>query len=183
LATDKLLELTDLHSQHPGIPASVAGFYAVAAAVCLQRHHTSPRAISVALGDHEDSYQAAWREPDADELRSFGDKTDTTCFGAYTVALAAAFAHLGQKAIGRAGVGTGADWLLLPLDDEVDEWYLENPHLARLEVSGADEADPARLHSRLRQKVRQTQDGSSDVPAYAAVVVFRSASVSFAGAS
>jgi hypothetical protein len=169
IVTVRHLELTDLHTQHPGIPASVEGFYAAAAAVCLQRHHKPPRAISVTLGDDGESYEAAWREPSEAERRSFRDKNDATCFGAYTVALAAAFAHLGKKAVGRAGVGTGADWLLLPLEEDVDEWYLESPDLMRLEVAGADDADPARLHGRLREKVRQAREGSLDLPAYAGV--------------
>lgn len=181
--TAKRLEIVELHTAHPGIPASVEGFYAVAAAVCLQRHHVSPCAVGVALEDDKGAYDAAWRKPTEHELRSFQDDTDRTCFGAYTVALAAAAAHLGHKAVGRAGTSTGADWLIIPVEDEVDEWYLENPRLTRLEVTGMDHADPTSERRRLQGKLRQARGGKSDLPALAAVVVFSSPTVLFARVS
>jgi hypothetical protein len=178
------LELTTLSSQHPGVPASVEGFYAVAAAVALNRHHASPVTFEVWLGSDMQSYDGEWRAPTADELRSCADDTDTTCNGAYAVALAAAFAHLGLKAVGRAGNRTGSDWLVLPVDEQVDEWPLENPKIERLEVSGQNEADVGRRNTRLRLKVLQAQAGTlRHIPAYAVVVEFSSPVVAFARAS
>jgi hypothetical protein len=173
------LELTHMHLQHPGLPESVEGFYAAAAAVCLQRHHRPPHDIEVVLSDNRCVYGAEWRQPSVDEQRSFADKTDATCFGAYTVALAAAFAHLGLKAVGRSGTGSGSDWYLLPADAEVDASFLEHPQLLRLEVSGSDDIDPWILRRRRREKVDQARRGHSTRPAYAAVVIFPTPVVSF----
>jgi hypothetical protein len=174
---DDRLELTNLHRHHPGVPETVEGFYAVAAAVCLQRHRSPPGVIDVTLRDKKGSYRADWRPPSDEEERSFGNKTDATCFGAYTVALAAVFAHMGLKAIGRSGTGTGSDWYLVPADAEVEEWYLEVAW--RLEVSGSDDLGTSRLHSRIKEKVEQARRGHSRLPAYAAVVSFASATVTF----
>jgi hypothetical protein len=176
MAVDRL-ELTNIHTHHPGVPETVEGFYAVAAAVCLQRHRSPPGAIEVTLRHTKESYLADWRPPSEEEKRSFGDKTDATCFGAYTVALAAAFAHMGLKAIGRSGSGTGSDWYLVPADAEIEEWYLEAAW--RLEVSGSDDLGTSRLHGRMKEKVEQARRGQSQLPAYAAVVSFASATVTF----
>ena len=190
------------------------GFYAVSAAVALGRHHKSPRTVDVQVGQAVEPYDAEWRAPTEDEKRGCANEADTTCFGAYAlalappgrggsmrphlprgigsrIALAAVFAHLGLKAVGRAaggtgrkGEGTGADWLLLPADVEVPEWYMEHPDIRRLEVSGQDEATPGERNSRMKIKLNQTQQGTlRHIPATAAVVEFSLPIVTLAQAS
>jgi hypothetical protein len=167
------------------------GFYAVSAAVALGRHHKSPRTVDVQVGQAVEPYDAEWRAPTEDEKRGCANEADTTCFGAYALALAAVFAHLGLKAVGRAaggtgrkGEGTGADWLLLPADVEVPEWYMEHPDIRRLEVSGQDEATPGERNSRMKIKLNQTQQGTlRHIPATAAVVEFSLPIVTLAQAS
>ena len=188
---NRRLELTDLSSQHPGVPASCEGHLVVSAAVALDRHHKPPKTVDVWIGGAVEPYEADWREPTAEEKRYCADKNDTTCYGAYAVALAAAFAHLGLKAVSRVGGGTGrkgegkgSDWYVLPIDEEVDDWPWENPKIERLEVSGIDTGDAGKRNTRLRQKAVQTQKGIvRHIPAYAVIVEFDSPLVVFARAS
>jgi len=189
--TGDTLEITRPSLQHPGIPASVEGHYAVSAAVALQRHHQSPASVEVQMGQDVREYDAEWRPPTPDELRACAAERDTTCYGAYTVALAAIFQRLGYKAVARAAEGDGsqgsgshADWLLLPVDAEVDEWYLEHPDIRRVEISGQDEASFGERNWRLKKKIDQAQGGLlRHIPAWAAVVEFSLPVVAIAQAS
>lgn len=72
-------------------------------------------------------------------------------------------------AIRRAETRTGADYYIAladtPLDD-LEGWF-------RLEVSGVDRGDENTIRGRLREKIRQTQAGDSNLPALATVVGFK----------
>ncbi len=177
------LEIAELHRFHPGVPEAQSTYYTSAAAVCLHRHHTSPKPVMVTLDTASDSYDAEWNEPTAAETRGLANKDEATRDGAYCIALAAAHAHLQRIALRRSEGLTGADWYLVPSDAEVGddlEMDLERTDIVRLEVSGVDLDDDAKMLGRLNEKLRQARKGKSAFPAYAGVVGFRGARVQFA---
>ncbi|MHB8891189.1 MAG: hypothetical protein ACYC65_04010 [Candidatus Limnocylindrales bacterium] len=180
------LEINGLHRFHPGIPEDHSPYYASAAAVCLHRHHTSPKPVVVSLDTTSDSYEAEWSGPTAAEIRGLANKDEATRDAAYCIALAAAHAHLQRVALRRSEGLTGSDWYLVPADAEVGDdldMDLERPDLVRLEVSGVDLDDDVKMLGRLNEKVRQARKGKSAFPAYAGVVGFRGARVQFAKVS
>jgi hypothetical protein len=71
-------------------------------------------------------------------------------------------------AIKRADRLTGADYYIAPIGEDMED--LEN--WFRLEVSGTS-LDKSIVKNRLKQKVEQTKQGNSNIPAIAAVVGFR----------
>ena len=75
---------------------------------------------------------------------------------------------LGLYALRRAETRTGADYYVAPLNDASED--LEDCY--RLEVSGTN-ADAQEVRRRLSSKVRQVQQGQSNLPALAVVVGFR----------
>lgn len=87
---------------------------------------------------------------------------------AYLFALAASEVMLGWYAIRRAETRTGADYYLAPLNHSPED--LEDVY--RLEVSGT-RLDEAAVRQRLMEKVQQTRDGNSNLPAVAIVVGFK----------
>lgn len=128
-------------------------------------------------------YEAAWEAPSVAQVRAYANEEDTTENGAYCVALAAADAHLGLRALRRCESRSGADYYLIPADvdpPEDPDLDLEHPALLRLEVSGVDDDEETIFRARLRRKLDQLSRGSSDVPAIAGVVGFKGARVSFA---
>jgi hypothetical protein len=107
--------------------------------VCLSRDHEPPIDIDVSLlGADQALYSTDWQPPDDADARFHANFDDATEIGAYCVALAAAYPHLGRKALSRTGMGTGGDWWLIPIDAEVGpaEYDLDRPDLVKLEVSG-----------------------------------------------
>lgn len=178
------LAIAALHERHPGVSPEVSAFYAVAAAVCLHRHHRSPKQFAIAEdGDAAASYEAAWEEPSASQARAYANDEDTTENGAYCVALAAADSHLSLLALRRSQSRSGADYYLIPDGTAISDDHeldLERPDLVRLEVSGVDEDSEQAVRARLRRKLDQVARAPSDVPAIAAVVGFKTTRVAFA---
>ena len=64
---------------------------------------------------------------------------------------------------------SGADYYVAPIGSNPED--LEN--CIRLEVSGVSAGNEAVVQARLRQKVVQTANGKSNLPALAAVVGFK----------
>jgi hypothetical protein len=110
--------------------------------------------------------ELAWDEPPQDALASWKNSHEATEQGACSVGLATVEAELGLVALSRAETRTGADFYIALPGQE-----LEQAH--RLEISGTKTGMLRDLHSRLRQKVRQTGRGLSSRPALACVVGFR----------
>jgi hypothetical protein len=166
-----------LHLTHPRIPEDISPFWTRSAAVSLSRHNTSPQDFDVSVRDGARSeYETAWDVPTADHRRALGNEANTIEYGAYCVALAAAFAHLGFMALSRTGPGTGADWWLVPIEADTSgpiEYDLDRNDLIKLEVSGIERRSEPEMKKRLAQKIEQVQKGRTPVAErYAAVVGF-----------
>jgi hypothetical protein len=105
-------------------------------------------------------------------MLSYANRDDATRDAAYGVSIAAAESELGMLAISRAEHRTGADYYIQAESDwtSADRVDLETAY--RLEVSGVDRGSDSVIRSRVRTKVKQLQDGDSDLPGIAAVVGF-----------
>jgi hypothetical protein len=114
-----------------------------------------------------------WRPTDDAVKGAWANIDDATRDGAYAFALAAAEAAIGHVAVRRAETKTGADYYLAPAGVEFDD--LEK--CLRFEVSGLDHATMVAIEYRLKNKLRQTEQGNSNLPALAGVVGFKEAVV------
>ena len=178
--------LADLHHRHRGLTPPVASSYAEAAEVCLSRHHDPPKRIHVSAPDVADqSYLATWTAPTNQQLAAWGNRDDATRDGAYSIALAAAEAHLGLFALGRAEQRSGSDYLVstrsFDQGNDEDQLNFEDVEVLRFEVSGIDRPHgEAPITYRLTQKLDQLRRGASPLPSLAAVVGFSLLRVVFA---
>jgi hypothetical protein len=163
-----LLPLNNLAERHHGLTPAVAESYLEAARVCLDRHHKSPQQFRLKNQASEQRAQVEWQPPDERCRRAWANEDDATRDGAYVCALAATELSLGLLAVRRAETLTGADYYVAPIDSQTDD--LEN--CLRLEVSGTN-LDTYEVDRRLRIKVRQVQEGRSNLPALAVVVGFQ----------
>jgi hypothetical protein len=170
-----------MHERHHGLVQAMADDYALAAEICMARHHMPPTTDWVVSAlDAEGSSTVEWQAPDAAGRRAYANDDDATRDGAYCIALAAAEEVLGHVALRRAYTRTGADWIIVPVGARVaadDAFDLDREDILRLEVSGISADEPTHLRSRLRQKIDQANEAGSPIPAIAGVVGFRSATV------
>lgn len=173
------LPFLDLAERHPGLTPAIGAVYAEAARVCLDRHHESPAQLVITFVGDENGVTAKWLVTDANLRAAYANETDTTELGAYCLALAAVERVADLVAIHRAETGTGADYYVAPTGSSIED--LETAY--RLEVSGVDRGDHGDVRVRLRQKLRQAEEGESNLPALAAVVGFASRIVAIAKAS
>ncbi|HXG11135.1 MAG TPA: hypothetical protein VNK04_15350 [Gemmataceae bacterium] len=98
--------------------------------------------------------------------RYWADPEETTEQGAYGVAILLVRALTGLTVVERARKGMGFDWWL-GSDDRLFQGK------ARLEVSGIRAGSLRRINSRVKAKIRQTeQSDTSGLPAYIVVVEF-----------
>lgn len=164
-----LLPIQDMAARHYGLLPSTAEHYLDAARVCLDLHHISPKEFTLGNGKLEMVMVATvqWQPTDTRCRAAWANKDDATRDGAYSFALAAVELVYGLFAISRAETRTGADYYISPGGDMED---LEN--CFRLEVSGTN-SDKFEVSRRLSQKIQQTKDGRSNLPALAAVVGFK----------
>ena len=173
--------LEKLHERHRGLVQEVAAYYALAAAVCLSKHHIAPVPVRVSAEQRADAeYLATWPAVTLDQIGAMDNDDDATRDGAYAVVLAAAEAHLGLVAIRRAKQKTGCDYYVAPAANACakdPELNLEDA--VRLEVSGIDRGNESEVRTRLRQKVEQAMAGKSNLPAMAGVVAFSSRRIAF----
>lgn len=151
----------------------MADAYSEAARVCLARHHTPPTLFAIDLSGEATKNSLPWEVPDNRTKGAWANESDATRDGAYAVSLAAVEVRRQLVAIMRAETLTGADYYVAaPGSDPTD---LETSY--RLEVSGTNSGD---VRQRLLQKQAQTRAGQSNLPAIAAVVGFKSATVAIA---
>lgn len=162
------LPLENLSDRHVGLTPEVAASYLQAACVCLDRHHQSPTEFSITSDSHQIVTQVEWNPTDERIRLSWANSDDATRDGAYAMALASVELSKGFLAVARAETRTGADYYLAPMGSEADD--LENWY--RLEVSGTD-LDEQQVRARLNQKLKQTREGKSNLPAFATVIGFR----------
>jgi hypothetical protein len=107
-----LPSLATLHERHYGVTEALARTYAEGAAICLQRHHASPKAISVDADDGmEGEYLASWDVPTGRQHAAWANQDDATRDGAYGMVIAATEAHFGYFVVGRTHTGSGTDYL------------------------------------------------------------------------
>lgn len=166
--SDEKLKFQGLSDRHIGVTPALSAAYAEAASVCLGRHHPSPQVIRVKDGETERRVPVEWVSAGQRVQDGWANEDDATEYGAYGLALAAVELTRGVVAIRRAETRTGADYYLgLPESTNGD---LENS--LRLEVSGTDRGNDSAIETRLREKLRQAQRGSSNLPAIATVVGF-----------
>lgn len=170
------LPLEDLSARHPGLTKPIGDSYLEAAAVCLNRHHSSPTEMAAACSGRSVDCMAAWTEPDARTQRAWANDIDTTEAGAYGVSLAAVEAIEGLVAVRRAETLTGADYYVAPIGSDPDD--LEN--CLRLEVSGVNAGNKVTVESRLKNKLEQTAKGISNLPAIASVIGFKERMIAIA---
>ncbi len=163
-----LLPIQDMATRHYALTPSIAGSYLEAARVSLDRYHISPKEFTLEDDKVESIAKVEWDSADNRVKAALANADETTCFGAYTLALAATELSRGMFAIRRAENKTGADYYIAPIGEDMED--LEN--CFRLEVSGTS-LDKSIVKNRLKQKVEQTKQGNSNIPAIAAVVGFR----------
>jgi hypothetical protein len=170
---DKLPALRSLRDpRHPGITDALCEAMTEAAEVALARHHAPPATdFAVSCGGMDRKRQLGWKPPTEAMLRAWNNRDDTTRDGAYIVAIAAVEAEMGLVALMRAETRTGADYYV----GHVGASDLEQA--LRLEVSGVDSGDLPTIRRRLTQKIEQTREGESNLPAISGVVGFREAVV------
>ena len=172
------LPFHDLAQRHSGVTDAIGASYTEAACVCLDRHHVSP--VQFEIGTPEQSLEtlARWQAASERALAAWANDTDATESGAYGIALAAIELAEGMVAVRRAETRTGADYYVAPSSADVED--LEG--WRRLEISGVDRGDNSLLTQRLQQKVNQTLNGTSNLPALAIVVGFKAKYVAIARA-
>jgi hypothetical protein len=179
-----VLPLADLHDRHYGLTEAIATSFAEAAAICMQRHHSSPRIINVRIdGDEGRDYLVLWDEPTDRHQAAWANQDDATRDGAYAVVVAAVETHLGYFVVGRARTGSGSDFLVStqPYGHAVDPPNPQEADVLRLEVSGIDRCvSDSYLDGRVQDKLRQLRNGRSALPGVAGVVAFDLARVRFA---
>jgi hypothetical protein len=168
------LRFLDLSLRHIGLTESVAGGFAEAACVCLDRHHAPPQTFQISDGERFDGVAIAdWTTSDARTKNGWANKDDATRDGAYGIAIATMELTRGLFALGRAEIRTGADYYL-GTSNELLEDYEE---AIRLEVSGTDRCDDSSMKARLKKKIDQLGKGDSNLPGIAVVVGFSSVKV------
>jgi hypothetical protein len=180
--------LESLHERHYGLTPVVAKYYAESAAICMQRHHTSPKSIDVVDDDSDRRtylafYLAFWNVPSERHLAAWRNDPQATDRAAYGMAVAAAEVYLGLFVVAQAPQGSGSDYLFGPplAEQDVDEPLdLEERATCRLEVSGIYRCDGDRhFEGRVREKVEQLARGKSPLPGIAGVVAFNLARIRF----
>jgi len=160
------LPLDQMADRHQALTPALAASYLEAARVCLDRHHISPQAFTIQTQTSASQAMARWKAPDDRVRGAYANKTDTTEAGAYACVIAAVELVEGLFAVRRAETGTGADYYVAPLGKGIED--LED--CLRLEVSGTNAEAQSAVERKLREKVQQTLDGSSSLPALAGVV-------------
>jgi hypothetical protein len=163
------LSFEDLSTRHPGVSPGVAGNYAEAVRVCLDRHHASRAEFQLTDNGRVEKAIAEWETADRRTKGAWANRDDATRDGAYGLALAAIEIMRGLVAVSRAETRTGADYYL----GVRDAVLVDLEASIRLEVSGTDEGGHSVINGRLKQKLEQANEGRSNLPAMATVVGFR----------
>lgn len=153
-------------------PALLAAFCS-AAAVVLQRFHTSPHGLAIVTGDALHVETLVWSRPDTRALATHANVLDAVEFGASALAFAALRRFGPYVVLKRAEHGTGADFVLARAGREEEPWTM-------LEVSGIAQGDGPAVAARLRRKLGQLSAHAYDGPRLAVVVRFQRPQISIA---
>jgi hypothetical protein len=168
-----LIPIDDLADRHYGLTKNLAGTYNEAARVCLDRHHKPPARVTITKIFDQKTAIVRW-EPTDDRTRgAWANRDDAKRDGAYGCIIASLELSEGLYAVHRAETKTGADYYVAPADkiiEDLEDWW-------RLEVSGLDKGNKSAVARRLREKVQQTKEGASNLPAIAGVIGFEILSV------
>lgn len=165
---DTALNFSELAGRHSGISIGVGLSYEEAARVCLDRHHGSPVIVKIRDNIAESEASAEWLVADEALKHAWANEIDTTEAGAYGLALAAIELTRGLVAIRRAETRTGADYYIDVPGGDPDDLEMA----IRLEVSGTSDGNTSVIENRLKQKLEQANQGSSNLPAIATVIGF-----------
>jgi hypothetical protein len=163
-----LLPLQNMDERHKGLLPSTAANYLDAARVCLDRYYVPPQEFDVLNDAVKCQVMADWQTTDERCRDAWANQDDATRDGAYACALATVELLRGFVAIRRAETRTGADYYVAPVGQILED--LEG--CFRLEVSGTD-LSVSEVKRRVRDKINQTVQGNSNLPALVCVVGFR----------
>jgi hypothetical protein len=166
VATD-LPDLYSLHQRHFGFYEPVCEMAADAASISLSQHHRGMSCVAdvTTAGRDELRRTLRWRRPSRRAKASLANRDDATELGACAVAIATVELELGLFVLQRMDVRTGADYYVGSPGQDLEEAH-------RLEVSGTHAGD-SEVKSRLARKTQQLLKGTSDLPAYACIVSFK----------
>jgi hypothetical protein len=167
-ARSVVLDLPTAGGGHPGITPALWAAWAEAAVVTLERFHPPPsKACTLTSGLRETAGTLKWRAATAQMRVAHGNEQNATEYGAYVIASAALGSLEGWRIAGRAQHASGADFVMLPANEDDEEAFV------RLEVSGmakgADARARAELKNRLSAKLSQLREGDENEPGVAAV--------------
>ena len=162
------LKYYDLHTRHHGLSQSVAGSYAEAATVCFDRHHQTAVELEIKDNNAIVTTLVNWPKVSDQTKAVWNNNIDATEAGASAIALAAVEQTRGLVAVSRAETATGADYYI----DKPGAQIIDLETSYRLEISGTDASDHRQLGYRLTSKIKQSQNGKSNLPAIACVVGF-----------
>ncbi len=166
--------LDELHERHYGLTEHICRSYAEAAAVALDRHHSPPADFHVTADGGACLRALGWTVSNARARAGWNNADDTTRDGAYVIAAAAVEAEMGLYAVDRADTRTGADYYFAPAHGPDLETAI------RVEISGVDKGGEGEVKARLKRKLKQAQEGKSDLPAAACIVGFKARRVAIA---
>jgi hypothetical protein len=156
-----------------GLPAVTPAFgasLAEAAAVCLDSQgHRSGVEILVE-GDFSGCFRMNWAAAVTAQMRRcWNDAEYATEQGAYGLAFLIVQQLTAYTVIERSIKGTGFDYWLGEVSPNT---VLSFERKVRLEVSGILQGQESRIRARVKEKVQQTQQYGSRLPAYVVVIEF-----------
>lgn len=155
----------DLDTRHYALTPSLAGACFEALCMCLSKHYESPQEFTLESDSIKKHVSIEWPIP-TDRIRAaHNNDIDAKEAGAYALAISAVEYAMSLYAVRRTETLTGADYYVSTNPEPPED--LED--CFRLEVSGTD-GEHASVRTRLKQKLEQTQKGTSNLPAIAAVV-------------
>ncbi|MFM2431562.1 MAG: hypothetical protein RLZZ511_2775 [Cyanobacteriota bacterium] len=156
-----------------GLPAVTAAFGAAlgeAAMVCLDSQGHRSGVEIVVEGDFSACFRVGWSMAVTEQVRRcWNDLPYATEQGAYGLAFLIVQELTGYAVIERSIKGTGFDYWLgeaLPISQLAFE------RKVRLEVSGILQGQESRIRARVKEKIEQTQQYGSRLPAYVVVIEF-----------
>jgi hypothetical protein len=163
------LKLERLSKGYPCISKPSGARLAAAAAICLEdRNHENGVLIGVE-GHCENTFSVHWQETTDQIRREWADPQEATENGAVAIAILLVDKITDYHVVERAYKTTGIDYWL----GRKDDFLLQNA--ARLEASGIREGNRKQIASRVKSKLRQSeQSEKTGLPIVVIVVEFGS---------
>lgn len=162
------ISLDDLYHGIAGLTPSRCASYAEAASVCLENQgHSSPASMEVFVQTSQSTETKTinWSATHGRAARSWNDLQEATEDGACGIAALIWCKPKGLK-MERSAKGTGIDYWLADDHDQLMQ------HSARLEVSGILSGSRSSVHTRVKQKLRQSERSAGTLPVTVVVVEF-----------